>query len=399
MGGTGLKIATATGQHSFSHEQSTLVDDTTSTLHGGSSKIDILIATPGRLMDHLKATPNFTLQHLRFLVIDEADRLLNQSFNDWLSTVLSSIEVSPLQTTDDDGEEDDNAVGIEEQGNVVGTADSVAPALLSRTFRQAQTDLDTKSLPSTQKLLFSATLTRDPAQIAALHLHNPIYLAVTESRGASTAVNGLEADDTAALIESERHFSLPAGLKESMIVTQTASKPLVLLHLIYTLSLTSVICFTKSVESAARLVLLLQAFADIYGKIGGKEGKIQGYSSELTPARRKDVLEHFRNGQIQILVCSDLIARGMDLPQVEHVVNYDVPVDMRKYVHRVGRTARAGRDGQAWSLVETQEANYFKNLLKEAGRWEKVKKVKVPYKELELFTDSFEAALDKLRDA
>jgi ATP-dependent RNA helicase DDX51/DBP6 len=55
------------------------------------------------------------------------------------------------------------------------------------------------------------------------------------------------------------------------------------------------------------------------------------------------------------LVCSDLIARGMDLPHVEHVISYDVPVDMRKYVHRVGRTARAGRDGQAWSLVESQE--------------------------------------------
>jgi ATP-dependent RNA helicase DDX51/DBP6 len=57
------------------------------------------------------------------------------------------------------------------------------------------------------------------------------------------------------------------------------------------------------------------------------------------------------------LVCSDLIARGIDLPSVEHVVSYDIPLDMRKYVHRVGRTARAGRDGTAWTLVEKQEVS------------------------------------------
>lgn len=55
---------------------------------GGKSRVDILITTPGRLMDHLTSTPNFTLQHLRFLVIDEADRLLNQSYNDWLNQIL-----------------------------------------------------------------------------------------------------------------------------------------------------------------------------------------------------------------------------------------------------------------------------------------------------------------------
>jgi len=93
------------GQHSFKHEQRQLIDDMESKsvlpsfertplmnrLLGGSSKVDILIATPGRLMDHLSTTPNFTLQHLRFLIIDEADRLLNQSFQNWLSKVLSHL--------------------------------------------------------------------------------------------------------------------------------------------------------------------------------------------------------------------------------------------------------------------------------------------------------------------
>jgi superfamily II DNA/RNA helicase len=58
------------------------------------------------------------------------------------------------------------------------------------------------------------------------------------------------------------------------------------------------------------------------------------------------------------LICSDLVSRGMDISHVSHVVNYDVPVDIRKYVHRVGRTARAGREGDAWSLVEEQEVSF-----------------------------------------
>lgn len=77
---------------------------------GGKSKVDILVATPGRLIDHLNTTPNFTLQHVRFLVVDEADRLLNQSFNDWLNRILQatrpdgSQQVPPLDfKTDKDG--------------------------------------------------------------------------------------------------------------------------------------------------------------------------------------------------------------------------------------------------------------------------------------------------------
>lgn len=89
--GHGLKVVSITGQHSFVYEQTQLV------ANGTTSKADILICTPGRLMDHLNATPNFTLQHLRFLVIDEADRLLAQSFQDWLAQVLSAIRPPPRQ--------------------------------------------------------------------------------------------------------------------------------------------------------------------------------------------------------------------------------------------------------------------------------------------------------------
>ncbi|KAF9919004.1 ATP-dependent RNA helicase dbp6, partial [Linnemannia zychae] len=98
--GTDLKIATSTGQNSFAHEQNILVGDTFSQPNsprvlGGHSRVDVLITTPGRLIDHIKSTPNFTLQHLRFLVIDEADRLLNQSFQDWLFHILNAIHPNP----------------------------------------------------------------------------------------------------------------------------------------------------------------------------------------------------------------------------------------------------------------------------------------------------------------
>jgi ATP-dependent RNA helicase DDX51/DBP6 len=148
-----------------------------------------------------------------------------------------------------------------------------------------------------------------------------------------------------------------------MLTIPTFRKPLLLLHLLYTLQLSNVLCFTKSVESAGRLVLLLEAFNRHSNALKAGQLRIANYSSELQPSQRKTILEDFTLGKVQVLICSDLIARGMDLPSVENVVNYDVPVDMRKYVHRVGRTARAGREGHAWSLVESQEASHIQNLL------------------------------------
>lgn len=111
------------------------------------------------------------------------------------------------------------------------------------------------------------------------------------------------------------------------------------------------------------------------------------------------------------LVCSDLISRGIDISHVTHVVSYDAPVDMRKYVHRVGRTARAGRAGDAWTLVEEQEVNttpllsllavlsqefaqarYFKNMLKEGGHLEKVKHMRVSDKDVSPFHAIYEVS-------
>jgi len=376
------------------------------------------------------------IKHMLLKVIDEADRLLNQSFNDWLKTALSHIEGQPLQ-------EDLFTAPAGPSAEEPKQADPVAPALLARTYPCIPTDLDKVALPSvrstkagmdnnaanetcwlrlgqTQKLLFSATLTRDPARVAALHLHKPIYLAVTEKRkrtsSTTTQQDGDEAEanddeDPTELLDSERRFALPSTLKEHLIVCTSSNKPLVLLYLLYSRGLRNVLCFTKSVESAARLMRLVEFFGLERAKTnsmststgeGGATVSVAGYSSDLRAGERKEVLARFKSGEVQMwvatppkqtrptdlmlsrrLVCSDLIARGMDLPTVEHVINYDVPVDMRKYVHRVGRTARAGREGDAWSLVEPQEAAWFKGMMKEAGRWERIGRTRVAERELE----------------
>lgn len=162
-------------------------------LQGGSSSVDILICTPGRLIDHLDGTPNFTLQHLRFLVIDEADRLLAHSFQDWLAQVLHAIR-QPLDRINTDSTSREEPLTHLHH-------DSLAPHCLPR----ANSDFDDPTEPSCQKLLFSATLTRDPAKIAALGLRNPKYFVVQEDAGVG--------EGPAALSLATEEFAMPSELK------------------------------------------------------------------------------------------------------------------------------------------------------------------------------------------
>ncbi|TFY77335.1 hypothetical protein EWM64_g6677, partial [Hericium alpestre] len=161
--------------------------------------------------------------------------------------------------------------------------------------------------------------------------------------------------------------------------------------------------FTKSAEATQRLVRLFEFFEQARLAAGadadaGKPIVIRAYSSDLAAGERKAILEKFKAQEIDLLVCSDLISRGIHISHVAHVVSYDVPVDMRKYVHRVGRTARAGREGDAWTLVEEQEARYFKEMLKAAEHADKVARVRVSDKQLEPLVPFYEGALRQLRD-
>ncbi|KAJ3970089.1 DEAD-domain-containing protein, partial [Lentinula raphanica] len=402
--GRGLKIGTATGQHSFTHEQGQLVEDIPYSLLGGCSKLDILISTPGRLIDHLNDTPNFTLQHLRFLVIDEADRLLAQSFQDWLGSVVGALR-PPSHVFDGFG-----------SSSLI--PDALSPAFLP-SFPTAFSSFPTEHKhASCQKLLFSATLTRDPGKIAALELRDPKYFVVQGGPAARGIDEEDKEEDVILDVVSER-FTMPATLKEHMIICTTYNKPLVFFHLVHTRLKTLVqsqsqsqkiqtqnsfnaLVFTKSAESTNRLVRLFEFFQVAREKESKEDTGMdtmdttviaRAYSSDLPPSERKSILEEFKAGKIQILISSDLISRGIDLPNITHVISYDSPVDIRKYVHRLGRTARAGRVGEGWTLVEEQEARHFKLMLKTAHHLSHVRRVRIGEGALDGLVKSYEVRL------
>ncbi|KAI8058526.1 P-loop containing nucleoside triphosphate hydrolase protein [Syncephalis plumigaleata] len=338
---TNLKIGTATGQASFAQEQIQLVGDQEQGLCG----VDILIATPGRLMDHLNGTRHFTLQHLRFLVIDEADRLLDQSFQEWLPRLL----------------------------DILNTAHRTEKTIAG---------LPGPSPSRTQKLLFSATLTRNPEKIASLRLVNPSYIAVQSS-----------------LDKGAERYTTPATLKEHYLVCRTSEKPLMVIHFVKTFELTGTLCFTKSIDSAHRLARLLEIYQQqqqqqrATSDVSDTDKSIRlaaEYSSDLSASERANVMRQFRQGKIRILICSDLVARGIDLDCVQSVISYDVPIYMKKYIHRVGRTARAGREGTAFTLVEEQEARSFKEMMRKAGHWEQIRRINVKSNELEPLVQDYE---------
>ncbi|CAG8792258.1 18925_t:CDS:2, partial [Dentiscutata erythropus] len=205
---------------------------------------------------------------------------------------------------------------------------------------------------------------------------------------------------------------------EYMIVSTSSEKPLTILHLLHNHHISSALCFTKSVDSAHRLSELIRIFEILYSQTLKKEIKeieinnIQKtneksdnidfvrsivaaeYSSDLSQEERKNILNKFKHGEIQLLICSDLIARGIDIERVDTVINYDVPIYMKKYVHRVGRTARAGRKGDAYSIVETQEVRHFKNMLRKAGHLDKIKNVNIKSIKLEPLMAIYKKSLE-----
>ncbi|KAJ3178262.1 ATP-dependent RNA helicase dbp6 [Gaertneriomyces sp. JEL0708] len=396
--GTDIRTLLVTGQTPFAAEQAQLVTQNPAevfTERGGSSKVDILIATPGRLMDHLKGTTGFTLRHLRFLVVDEADRLLNQSYQDWLKQVLEGASDTPVIEPPGGG------TGWERLGFQID--DLGLPIHQSTTYRPSHEKV-TQRCPSRsnirhrtplQKLLFSATLTRNPAKISALHLYEPCYISVAS--GTTPVASGAAEEISSGIETTSAHYVAPATLSEHMMVCPTAGdKPLLLLHLLYNLKFTGVLVFTKSVESAHRLAALLQRFAHHMNHFDATSAAL-AISSDLRLADRRRLLQQFAVGAVPILVCSDVIARGMDLGEsVKVVVNYDVPSNAKAYIHRIGRTARAGRSGTAYTILEEKEVRWFKNETGKIERMNKIAKVKVSRESLDSLVEAYQKSLEDL---
>jgi ATP-dependent RNA helicase DDX51/DBP6 len=327
--------------------------------NGGSSTVDVLVCTPGRLMSHLESTPGFTLQHLRFLVIDEADRLVNQTYQNWIHRVIQASAVGPKNLSANQH-----------------TTDHLDPV----TWRRDQGDLDPEKNQfinidrsvcrpvQLRKLLFSATLTKDPRKLAALGLVNPKHFNAHQVQNTSRNIETGE-DNLPANVR----YSLPVSLKESIVECSAEQKPLVLLSFLLGQDLLDnqnnhrgiVVVFTSSIDSTHRLARLLQLMYAAAGR--GKTTSVAEFSSALTQKQRAKLMKQCNEPsasvqRVKVIVCSDGMSRGMDISSVTAVINYDVPSFAKTYVHRCGRTARAGREGRAITIMKGGQVAKFKKM-------------------------------------
>ena len=247
-----------------------------SKIHGGiSSKpqlgkikqgADILVATPGRLLDHLRSQ-EIDLSKLTSIVFDEADRMLDLGFKEEISE-------------------------IRKYANCVK-----------------------------QTLLFSATFTSDVYKMAKQLLKNE------------------------ALVEIDEHNALANNIKQTVYTVDENRKRELLSYLIGKNNWQQVLVFTRSKKAADNLVVELV-------KDGLNAKAMHGDKSQ---AARNKALEEFKTDQLRVLVATDVAARGIDINQLNYVINYELPHQAEDYIHRVGRTARAGNSGIAISLVSAKE--------------------------------------------
>lgn len=363
--GTNLKVGLASGSNSFSKDQQQLVSESSC---GSSSRVDILVCTTGRLVDHIACTPHFTLQHVRFLVIDEADRLLDQSYHGWLRKVLKAAYNKELTTT-----------GVSNGPMCCNPQTARNPP-----GQQTSSSFSTIQLPL-QKLLFSATMTHSPEKLAPLQLYQPILFTVTATVNQPDNVGLSSADD----FKSVARYTIPEGLSEYMTTCNNGEKPLIVLYFLTQLKFQGVLCFASSLEATHRLYLLLK----LYGGI-----EVAEYSSSLTLQQRKRILRDFKQSKLQLLVCSDAMARGMDIQTAAYVISYDVPKFVRNYIHRVGRTARAGNQGTAITLLHREEVYHFKEMIQKTGR-KKIPNFNIKQDKLKSMVGKYQEALTQLQDA
>ena len=298
----------------------------------------LVVATPGRLIAHLEGTPGFNLHNLRFLVVDEADRLLRQTYQNWLPRVLDNMKKNDTSTVNSSLDKDTSLSEIQHTRVV--------------------------------KFVVSATLTKDPSKMDRLGLYCPRYI---------------------AMATDDHRYKLPRGLEELKCVVPAEKKPYALAALLAEISPKPTIVFTSAVDSTHRIAVLLGYLKNILGTA-------VEYSGSIAPEERKRALNAFRAGHASILVCSDAMTRGMDVEGVEVVINYDAPVYVKTYVHRAGRTARAGKSGKVITLLRNEDVRHFKSMLRKADNTY-VKDTRIEKDRMEEVKGPVEEALASMREA
>uniref|UniRef100_A0A8C5K3P2 Probable ATP-dependent RNA helicase DDX27 n=1 Tax=Jaculus jaculus TaxID=51337 RepID=A0A8C5K3P2_JACJA len=242
---------------------------------------DILIATPGRLIDHLHNCPSFHLSSIEVLILDEADRMLDEYFEEQMKEIIRMCS------------------------------------------------------HHRQTMLFSATMTEEVKDLASVSLKNPVRIFVNSNT------------DVAPFLRQEFIRIRPnrEGDREAIVaalLTRTFRDHVML--------------FTQTKKQAHRMHILL-------GLLGLQVGELHG---NLSQTQRLEALRRFKDEQIDILVATDVAARGLDIEGVKTVINFTMPNTIKHYVHRVGRTARAGRAGRSVSLVGEEERKMLKEIVKAA---------------------------------
>ena len=266
---SGLRIATVVGGMPYGAQIKAL-----------SRRVDVLVATPGRLIDHLQAK-RVNLSTVRTLVLDEADRMLDMGF-------IEEIE-----------------------------------AIIARTPAERQT------------LLFSATLDGTVAQLAARMMRSPARLELASQK--------------------QRH----ENIEQALLYADDGSHKLRLLdHLLRDTTLDQAIVFTSTKRGAD----------DLADHLAGQGYAVAALHGDMNQRQRSRTIHLLQGGKLRILVATDVAARGIDVQGISHAFNYDLPMQAEDYVHRIGRTGRAGRNGQAYTLAVHAERHKVRRIEHFIGR-------------------------------
>jgi len=242
---------------------------------------DIVIATPGRLIDHIKNTPSFGLENIEVLILDEADRMLEEAFMEQMKEIIRSC---------------------------------------ARTR---------------QTLLFSATMTDQVEQLATVSLNKPVKVFVDSNKVVAWNLRQ-EFVRVRAGRETDREALLAA------LVCRTFRD--------------HAMVFIQTKADCHRLHIIL-------GLLGVRVGELHGNMSQ---PQRLDTLKRFKEEQLDVLLATDVAARGLDIRGVKTVINYTMPTTLEHYIHRVGRTARAGRAGRSVSIAGEAERKMVKEIVRRA---------------------------------
>ncbi|KAL4799067.1 P-loop containing nucleoside triphosphate hydrolase protein [Aspergillus venezuelensis] len=243
---------------------------------------DVIIATPGRFIDHMRNSASFTVDTLEILVLDEADRMLEDGFADELNEILTTIP------------------------------------------------------KSRQTMLFSATMTDSVDKLIRVGLNRPMRLMVDSKKNTAVTL-------------TQEFVRLRPGREDKRLGY--------LLHLAKQVYTGRVIVFFRQKKEAHRVRI-------VFGLLGLKACELHGSMSQ---EQRIKSVESFRDGTADFLLATDLASRGLDIKGVETVINYEAPQSHEIYVHRVGRTARAGRSGRACTIAAEPDRKVVKAAVK-AGK-------------------------------